>query len=111
VGTIPQELNSLELTGEPVMVQKRRNTQATNRSARGNRKKQLLPNRLTEDRKLEAPTAANRALGLMSIQSAAVDQKRPLSPGGTPQDAQSQVKRTKKPSGTQRKQRKQRSTI
>jgi len=29
--------------------------------------------------------------------------KRPLSPGGTPQDAQSQVKHTKKPSGAQRK--------
>jgi len=48
-------------------------------------KKQLLPNRLTEDRELEAPTAAN--IGTMSIPGAAVTQ-RPLSP----QDAQSQVK-------------------
>jgi len=39
------------------------------------KKKQLLPNRLTEDRELEAPTAANRALGLMSIPGAAVAQK------------------------------------
>jgi len=30
VGTLPQELSSLQLTGEPVMVQKRRNPQATN---------------------------------------------------------------------------------
>jgi len=37
--------------------------------------KQLLPNGLTEDRELEAPTAANCALGLMSIPGAAVAQK------------------------------------
>jgi len=38
-------------------------------------RKQLLPNGLTEDWELEAPTAANRALGLMSIPRAAVAQK------------------------------------
>jgi len=37
--------------------------------------RRLLPNRLTEDWELEAPTAANRALGLMSIPGAAVTQK------------------------------------
>jgi len=54
---------------------KRRNSQASKGSAWGNRKKQLLPNRLTEFWELEAPTAANRALGLMSIPGAAVTQK------------------------------------
>jgi len=38
-------------------------------------KKQLLPNRMTEDRELKGPTAANLALGLMSIPGAAVAQK------------------------------------
>jgi len=38
-------------------------------------RKPLLPNGLTEDRELEAPTVANRALGLMSIPGAAVTQK------------------------------------
>jgi len=38
-------------------------------------KKQLLPNGLMEDRELEAPTAVNCALGLMSIPGAAVAQK------------------------------------
>jgi len=38
-------------------------------------KKHLLPNGLTEDRELEAPTAANRALGLMSLTRVAVAQK------------------------------------
>jgi len=44
--------------------------------------------------------AANHALGLMSVPGQQ-SHKRPLSPGGTPQDAQSQVKCTKKPSGAQ----------
>jgi len=38
-------------------------------------KKQLMPNGLTEDRELEAPTAAHRAQGLMSIPEEAVTQK------------------------------------
>jgi len=54
----------------------------------------MLPHRPTEYRELEAATVANRALGLMLILGVAVAQ-RLLSPGGTPQDAQSQVKRTK----------------
>jgi len=53
----------------------RRNPQAPNRSARGNKKKQMMPHRPTVDRKLEAPTAANRALGLMLILGVAVAQK------------------------------------
>jgi len=54
----------------------------------------MLPHRPTVDRELEAPTVANRALGLMLILGVAVAQKN-LSPGRTPQDAQSQVKHTK----------------
>jgi len=42
-----------------------RNPQAPNRSALGNKKKQLLPNRLVENRELKAPTAANCAPVLM----------------------------------------------
>jgi len=67
VGTLPQELSSLQLAGEPVMVQRRRNPQVPDGSARGNKKKQMLPHRPTQDRELEAPTVANRALGLMLI--------------------------------------------
>jgi len=72
VGTLRQELGSLQLTGEPVMVQRKKKPSGAQRKRLRKQKKQLLPNRLTEDRELEAPTAANRALGLMSILGAAV---------------------------------------
>jgi len=62
-------------------------------SARGNKKKRMLPHRPTMDQELEAPTVANRALELMLILDIA--QKKTLSPGGTPQDTQSQMNRTK----------------
>jgi len=57
------------------MVQKRRNPQVPDGSTRGNKKKQKLPHRPTQDRELEAPTVANRALGLMLILGVAVAQK------------------------------------
>jgi len=75
VGTLPQELSSLQLTGEPVVVQERRNLQAPDGSARGNKKKRMLPHRPMEDWELEAPTVANRALGLMLTLGVAVAQK------------------------------------
>jgi len=49
--------------------------EAPDESARGNKKKRMLPYRPTEDRKLEAPTVANRALGMMLILGVAVEQK------------------------------------
>jgi len=74
VGTLPQELSSLQLAGEPVMVQ-RRNPQVPDGSARGNKKKRMLPHRPTQDWELEAPTVANGALGLMLILGVAVAKK------------------------------------
>jgi len=75
VGILPQELSSLQLAGEPVMVQERRNPQVPDESARGNKKKRILPHRPMQDRELEAPTVANCALGLMLILGVAVAQK------------------------------------
>jgi len=95
VGTLPQELSFLQLTGKPIMVQ---------------RKKQPSGTRWKRQRKQEKANAAPqadsglRARGAHSGESCTgtdVDTggssraKRLLSPGGTPQDAQSQVKRTK----------------
>jgi len=62
VGTLPQELRSLQLTGEPVMVQRK--------------KKHLRPH------SGESCTGTDVDTGGSSRT------KRPLSPGGTPQDAQ-----------------------
>jgi len=53
----------------------RRNPQVPDGSARGNKKKRMLPHRPTEDWLLEAPTVANRALGIMLILGVAVAQK------------------------------------
>jgi len=53
----------------------RRNPQVSDRSTRGNKKKRMLPHRLMQDWELEAPTVANRALGLMLILGVAVAQK------------------------------------
>jgi len=50
----------------------RKNPKVSDGSARGNKKKRMLPHRPTEDRELEAPTVANRALGLMLILGVAV---------------------------------------
>jgi len=94
VETLPQELGSLQLTGEPVVVQRKKKPSGADRSTRGNKKKRMLPHMPMEDWVLEAPTVANRSLGLMLILGVAVAQ-RELSPVGTPQNAHSQVKRTK----------------
>jgi len=59
----------------PSWFKERRNPQAPNGSARGNKKKRMLPHRPMQDRELEAPTVANRALELMLILGVAVAQK------------------------------------
>jgi len=94
VGTLPQELNALQLTGEPVMVQ---------------RKKKLSGAQWKCLRKQREVTAVQQADGgpgargahsskLCTGTDASTDgssrTKRPLSPGGTPQGTQSQVKCT-----------------
>jgi len=53
----------------------RRNPQAPDGSAWGNKKKWMLPHRPTEDRELMAPIVVNRALGLILILGVAVAQK------------------------------------
>jgi len=95
VGTLLQELSSLQLTGEPVVVQ---------------RKKKPSDARCMCQRKQEKANAAPQsdvgpgARGAHSGESCTgtdVDTggsshtKSSRSPGGTPQDAQSQVKHTK----------------
>jgi len=95
VGTLLQDLSSLQLTGEPVMVQ---------------RKKKPSGARWKRQRKREKANAAPQADGGPGARGAHSGEscpgtdvdtggssrtKRPLSPGRTPQDAQSQVKCTK----------------
>jgi len=86
---------------------------ADRRTSHGSRKKKLSGTQRKRLRKQKKATAAQRADGGPGARGDHIDEsctgtdvntrgssrtKRPLSPGGTPQDAQSQVKRTKKPS-------------
>jgi len=77
VGTLPQKLFSLQLTGEPVVVQRKKSVKGARRKRQRKQEKRMLPHRPTEDRELEAPSAtvANCALGLMLILGVAVAQK------------------------------------
>jgi len=96
VGTLPQELSSLQLTGELVMVQKKRNPQVPDGSSRGIKKKRMLPHRPMQDRERGAHSGEScTGTDVDTGGSSSSRTRRPLSPGGTHQDAQSQVKRTK----------------
>jgi len=95
VGTLTQELSSLQLTGEPVMVQKKKKPSGARRKLqRKQEKANVAP-------QADGGPGARGALSGESCTGTGVDTrgssrtKRPLSPGGTPQDAQSQVKHTK----------------
>jgi len=63
------------MAGEPVMVQRKKKPSGARRKCQRKQEKRMLPHRLTLDRELEAPTVANRALGLMLILGVAVTQK------------------------------------
>jgi len=95
VGTLPQELSLLQLTGEPVMVQKKKKPSGARwKCQRKQEKANAAP-------QADAGPGARGAHSGESCTGTDVDTggssrtNRPLSPGGTPQDAQSQVKRTK----------------
>jgi len=75
LGTLLQELNSLELIVNQSWFKKEETLRRPTEAPEETKKKQLLPNRLTEDRELEMPIAANRAVRLMSIPGSAVAQK------------------------------------
>jgi len=95
VGTLPQELSSLQLTGEPVMVQRKKKPSGARRTRQ--RKQEKVNAALQADRGPGARGAhsGESCTGTDVDTGGSIRTKRPLSPGGTPQDAQSQVKRTK----------------
>jgi len=95
VGTLPQELSSLQLTGEPVMGQRKK------KPSGARRKRQRKQEKANAAPQADAGPGARGAHSGELCTGTDVDTrgssctKRPLSPGGTPQDAQSSVKRTK----------------
>jgi len=92
VGTLPQELSSLQLT--VVVERKKKPSGAGWKRQRKQEKANAAP-------QADVGPGARGAHNGESCTATDVDTggsgrtKRPLSPGGTPQDAQSQVKRTK----------------
>jgi len=96
VGTLPQELSSLQLTGEPVMVQRMKKPSGARRKCQRKQEKANAAPQGDAGPGAEAPTVANRSCTGTDVDTGGSSRtKRPLSTGGTPQDAQSQVKRTK----------------
>jgi len=92
VGTVPQELSSLQLTGEPVVIQRKKKPSGARQKRQRKQEKANVALQADGGPELEALTVANRALVDTEGSSRT---RRPLSPGGTPQNAQSQVKHTK----------------
>jgi len=95
VGTLPQELSTLQLTGEPVVVQRKK------KPSGAQRKRQRKQGNANAAPQADVGPGARGVHSGESCTGTDVDSgsssrtKRPLSPGGTPKDAQSQVKRTK----------------
>jgi len=113
VGTLPQEVNSLELTGEPVMVQRKKKPSGAQRKRLRKQKKATAAQWADGGPKARRAHSGESCTGTDVDTGGSSRTKRLLSPGGTPQDAQSQVKRTKKPSCAQwkRPEETERSTI
>jgi len=75
MGTVPQELSSFQLTGEPVMVQKKNKPSGAQRKRLREQKEATAAQQAGGEPGVEAPTAANCATVLMPSLRAAVTQK------------------------------------
>jgi len=98
VRTLPQKLSSSELTGEPVMVRKTNRSSGARRKRRKYQRKQEKANAAQQaDEELGARGAfsGESCTGTDVNTGVSSRTKRPLSPGGTPQNAQSRAKCTK----------------
>jgi len=95
VGNLQQELSSLHLTGEPVIVQRKK------KPSGARRKRQRKQDKANAAPQADVGPGARGTHSDESCTGTDVDTggsrrtKIPLSPGGTPQDTQSQVKHTK----------------
>jgi len=90
VGTLPQELSSLQPTGEPVMVKRKKKPSGAQQKCQRKQKEATAAQQAGG-----GPGARGAHSGTDASTEGSSHTKRPLSPGGTPQGAQSQVKRTK----------------
>jgi len=103
VGTVPQELNSLDLTGKPVTAQKKKKLSSAQRKHLRKQKKANAAQWSDGGPGARDAHSGESCTGTDVNNRDSSRTKRLLSPGGTPQDAQNQMKHTKKPSGAQQK--------
>jgi len=95
--TLPQELSSLQLRGEPVVVQRKKKPSGT-RQKHQRKQEKANADSVTGQQRTGSSTVAHSGKSCTGTDvdtGASTHTQRPLSPGGTSQDAQSQVKRTK----------------
>jgi len=92
---LPQELSSLKLTGEPVMVQRKKKPSVTRRKRQRKQEKANAAPQADVGRGAQGAHSGEPWTATDVDTGGSSCTKRPLSPGGTSQDAQSQVKRTK----------------
>jgi len=95
VGTLPQELTYLQLAGEPVMVQRKKKPSGARRKRQRNQEKVNAAPQADAEPGARGVNSGESCTGTDVDIGGSSRTKRPLSPGGTPQYAQSQVKRTK----------------
>jgi len=95
VGTLLQELSSLQLTGEPVMVQRKKKPSGARRKRQRKQEKANAAPQADVGPGAQGAHSGESCIGTDIDTGGSSRTKRPLSPGGTPQDVQSQVKRTK----------------
>jgi len=89
VGTIPQELSSLQLTGEPIMVQRKKKPSGVRRKRRSKQEKANAASQADVGPGARGAHSGESCTGTDVDTGGSSRTKRPLSPGGTPQDAQS----------------------
>jgi len=95
VGTLPQELGSLQLPDEPVMVQRKKKPSDARRKRQRKQEKANAASQADVGPGARGTHSGESCTGTDVDTGGSSRTKRLLSPGGTPQDAQSQVKRTK----------------
>jgi len=95
VETLPQELSSLQLTGEPVMVQRKKKPSGVQWKRLRKQKEASAGQQAGGELGARGTHRGKLCTGTDASTEGSSRTKRPLSPGGTPQGNQSQVKRTK----------------
>jgi len=94
VGTLLQELSYLQLTGELVMVQRKKKPSGAQRNCLRKQKEATAAQQASGGPGAQGTHGGKLCTGTDASTEGSSRAKRPLSPGGTPQGAQSQVKCT-----------------